>query len=1080
LELIGEGSFGRVYRAHDPQLDRQVALKIAKPDAHDTRERVNRFLLEARAAAALRHPHIVPVFDADQDGGRYYIASAFIEGPTLAAANEAAPFPYRRAAEVVRLLAAALAYAHEKGFVHRDVKPSNVLVDEQGQPMLADFGLAARQDVAPLPDEGLSVTPQAAGVNGTRGGDVVGTPLYMAPEQALGEPVPASDQYSLGVVLYELLAGQPPFAGTPQLVLFLHRTQPPPRPLRDGRRVPRDLEAICLKAMSKLPAGRYGSCKELADDLGRYLSGEPVRARRLGPLGRTIKWARRRPAQAFGAGTAIAFVVAAIAAVALYAENQRQTAAIANTRAENLQHAEQVRSEISRQLERGRGLEAQGRWGDARAIFAGVTASLKDLGAEAPAGLQQEVEARLAKASSEENERSVRAAEEQRWKNFRSHYEEALFNEAPLAELTPGANRTKAGEQARAALAEYGVDGHTLAVDALETGRRYRGDEQQNELGRDCYQLLLILADIEATTGAGDDRVRCARGLMLLERAAALARTYRIGGQTLAARQAAYKARAAGQPAPASPVWARQPTDPLDGFLAGLEAYRAERYDVAAVVCGAAARLRPGPASFWAQYVRGLALLKLGQWAEAKEALTVCVNLQPSYVWPLLSRGLAGGELGFALKDPSLLTAAEEDLDRALHLSRDDQVRYVALANRGALLARQAAATATCAAVAVGVAVAPAVRQARYTEAAEDLNEAVRINQRAYMPYSSLAVAYEGLGRLDRAVQAVDEAIRRAPRPAALYAQRALLRQRRNEPELALADFGRAAEQELEPERRARCYASLAALHLRAKNYDSTLAYSDEALRTFPWSAEPHELRARALLAKGRRGEAGQALDAYLAAFPSASAWPWKARGLIHMDAREYAEAADAFSRALRLEPGDRAARRERGWAYFLADVPKLAEADFDAVLKDDSSDADALCGRGTSRARTGRWREGSADAAGAERYLAKAVPPPADSEGAEKWRQSQRWTRYELARLYAQVVDRLEADKSLLPREADQEAGRFQRRGLEQLQMVMSLVPSRERLKFWETMVEKNPALAPLRRGSEFRSLAALQLTKP
>src|SRR5579863_5675511 len=265
-EKLGAGAFGAVYRAFDPHLKREVALKVPHPGALSEPRLVERFLREGRAAAGLHHPHIVPVFDAGQDGPHHYLASAFIPGRTLAHEVSSGPLEFRRAAELVRQLAEALAYAHGQGIVHRDIKPANVLLDEKGEAHLADFGLAHRAD------EGGELT---------REGAVMGTPAYMAPEQAeghKGEPLPASDQYSLGAVLYELLTGEAPFSGPPAIVLYnvIHQEPEPPR--KRYPRIPPELEAVCLKAMAKRPEKRYASCADFAADLRRWLEGEPVAA----------------------------------------------------------------------------------------------------------------------------------------------------------------------------------------------------------------------------------------------------------------------------------------------------------------------------------------------------------------------------------------------------------------------------------------------------------------------------------------------------------------------------------------------------------------------------------------------------------------------------------------------------------------------------------------------------------------------------------------------------------------------------------------------------------------------------------
>ncbi len=299
---IGVGGFGAVYRAYDPVLDREVALKVPRAEVLQEPKARARFLREPKAAAQLRHPHIVPIYDAGSDGDHFYIASALIEGQTLKAAIEDRQPDFRQAAEIVRDLAEALDYAHGMGVIHRDVKPANVMIDARGQAILMDFGLAHLK---------------RSGEKLTQDGTVMGTPAYMAPEQAdgsLGEVGPASDQYSLGVVLYELLSGRTPFSGPAAAVIFNHLHQAPEPPRRIKPQVPEDLETICLKAMAKRPRDRYANCAALSEDLRRWLDGEPVRARQMGAVERLARWCRRNPVVA-GLSAATAVLLVAVAAV---------------------------------------------------------------------------------------------------------------------------------------------------------------------------------------------------------------------------------------------------------------------------------------------------------------------------------------------------------------------------------------------------------------------------------------------------------------------------------------------------------------------------------------------------------------------------------------------------------------------------------------------------------------------------------------------------------------------------------------------------------------------------------------------
>jgi WD40 repeat protein len=288
-----------VYEAYDPVMKRTVALKVAKQG--EDHRRVERFLREARAAGLLTHPYIVAVFDSGNDGGKHYIASALVQGKPLSAVIEdGKALPAREAVEMARKLAEALAYAHRQGVIHRDVKPGNVMLRTDGEPLLMDFGLAARSgEEAKL----------------TMAGQFMGTPAYAAPEQWRGQACEASDQYSLGCLLFELLAGRPPYRGR-HIADFMALHAEAPVPALPG--VPGDLETITRKCMEKEPQRRYPDCQELADDLARFLRGEPTRARPLGPLGRLWRWAKREPVTAslvgavglLLAGTVVALLLA--------------------------------------------------------------------------------------------------------------------------------------------------------------------------------------------------------------------------------------------------------------------------------------------------------------------------------------------------------------------------------------------------------------------------------------------------------------------------------------------------------------------------------------------------------------------------------------------------------------------------------------------------------------------------------------------------------------------------------------------------------------------------------------------------
>ncbi|MCA9145052.1 MAG: protein kinase, partial [Planctomycetales bacterium] len=349
---LGTGNFGSVWLAHDPLLKRDVAIKVAHVGIHARPDLQERFEREGHLAARLHHPNIVPVFETGVDQGRMFIVSEYSPGPSLETwlQERAGPIEPRIAAELVRQLADAADHAHRQGLIHRDIKPGNVLLTISGDgaadlppvPRLTDFGLA--RDLT-------------SDTSATQNGVMLGTIGYMSPEQASGKldaQGPASDIFSLGVLLYRLLSGTAPFAGETDFETIQQVIRAEPVPLtRRCANVTRDLNSVCLKCLERMPVARYATAAELNDDLDRYLRGEATVARPISGLEQMTRWAKRAPAVASLVFVVFASLIAISAGLGFYlqvVERHSREMAIALQAAHEERHAADAQRQIARAI----------------------------------------------------------------------------------------------------------------------------------------------------------------------------------------------------------------------------------------------------------------------------------------------------------------------------------------------------------------------------------------------------------------------------------------------------------------------------------------------------------------------------------------------------------------------------------------------------------------------------------------------------------------------------------------------------------------------------------------------------------
>ena len=501
LGELGRGGMGVVYKARHRRLNRLVALKMIRGASADEIQ-IARFKIEAEAVATLRHPNILQIYDIGEHDGSPFVALELLEGGSLSDKLKGTTLPPKQAAEWMVPLVMAMDTAHKAGIVHRDLKSANVLFSADGIPKITDFGLAKRLEA----DEGQTHT-----------GQVMGTPSYMAPEQARGDTKsagPPADIYALGAMLYEMLTGRPPFKGVSALDTMKQVIERDPvSPSRIQYRVPRDLETVCLKCLQKEPRKRYTTAKEMAEDLSRYLRGEPIKGRRTPPIERAAKWVKRHPAQA------LASAVATVASCGLivwgvYYTNLKRTLAF-----QAAQHLAAVKDDLNRELVVARGLVSSNDLPNGHEALMKVMTRLGSEKLSGLADLQEQTKQMLAEVElaqkaerAQNDQQAANEAVQKRYDTFLARRKEAIFRDTQFTGLSLPSSfdlTSKAAEDALGIFANRGPDEAWELTDLPAS----LSSEQHAEVKEGRHELLMILSEAVAS----QDKAQLPRALAILE-----------------------------------------------------------------------------------------------------------------------------------------------------------------------------------------------------------------------------------------------------------------------------------------------------------------------------------------------------------------------------------------------------------------------------------------------------------------------------------------------------------------------------------------------------------------------------------
>jgi serine/threonine protein kinase/tetratricopeptide (TPR) repeat protein len=1008
LEILGRGGMGVVYKALQVKLKRLVALKMVLAGAHAGPKELARFKAEAEAVARLQHPNIVQIYEVGgQDDCPFFSLEYVDGGPLDKRENRGEPMDVRQAAELVETLARALHFAHERGVVHRDIKPANILMTSDGVPKITDFGLAKQLD--------------ASQHDNTRTGAVMGTPSYMAPEQARGQSKAigrATDIYALGAILYELLTGRPPFVGETAMdtILMLTNEDPVP-PSRLCSLVPRDLETICLKCLEKSPRNRYATASEFADELRRFVTHAPILARPVGRIDRVVRWIKRHPTMSTALASAAMIAFGSLSVLAVRHQQERGRLDV-------------IRQKVSETRARADQAANNMAWESAGNLY---ESAINDV--EHESGLSD------LRAELEQQRGAVQKRVEclNTVKKFARLRDDATFHATLAGGEGQAANLESTRQFAREAMELVGL--------RVPIGTDWKPDpayteEEQTELRQGCYELVMTLADAAAQSQPSEkDEVRkehVREGLTILDDVLHVGppiRAYHL-------RRGRYltllgdEAAARGEQDQA----ARCPCEKaLDHFLVGDELYK--RGDTKQAQAEFKEALRLEGDNFWANYFLGLCYIKLGETDRAIEPLNHCLQQKKGLIWIRLMRGYAFGQI-------SAYDAAAEDfeqVDKALQQAPNKGVQYVLYNNRAVVH----------------------ISKKNYDAAVDDLRRAIEIEPNKPEAYATIAQVFFVQKKWDDAVRELDRAIETANKVApgqqrdpatlgVLYRTRSRANLGRQDTGAALADLEQVLPlvpktdplwPELQGER--------GRLLQKQRRFDDAVKAYTLAVESPHADPEIYRWQAEVFLQQQRFGEAIQAFDALVKREGRLSVKDYQARALANQKKGNLPGAIEDLTRAREGAPEDASLLGYRGTLYLATQAYTLAMSDFDEAIRLRPSDGSFFNGRGYARAKLGQHQNATADA---DRALLLGPRSPR--------------LVYRACRTFSQAAGQVENDRNLNKLAIAKAAQTYQEKAVRLLRESLGLLPAEQQRQFWRDTVAKDLDLNPIRRLPEFRSI--------